>query len=446
MNKAITKLIAAIIALTLSAVMIVTITYAWMTMSQTPVVEGIQITIGGGNTILVAANLSETVAGVTYNYPGRFSDTLNFSMYDEYDYLNNIAALSPVSTADGIYWFLPERYSAQDPEVMSGTAMVGTLKDISQFNIDTTLKYANLSKDEVNGEAQGHYVYIDFWVVSPGSDYTLRVSQGDSKGGSYVLEVMDAAKIDDGYTLVETDGSIAASCRVGFLVNPDYVSDDSALYYQRSPGFDSRYTRLRGTYAEADMGYMWHSSGYQFTIYEPNGDLHSDRTDTGYYITSPIGWDGNKAVYADVRSRLTVQMTNTWRNQTEAAGISIEEMFQTAILGKEIKSADEAEKFFYNQYLQGQYMPYVNKGAFIKRTSDIYALAGSGYVSVDNLNAVNQAGATDDVSITTLEKDVPQRIRMFVWVEGEDIDCTDSVVPANITVSIELAGSNKKED
>ena len=446
MNKAIAKLIAALMALVLSVAMIVTITYAWMTLSSTPVVEGIQITIGGGNTILVAANLSETVDGVTYNYPGRFSDTLNFGLYEEYDYLNNLAPLSPVSTADGIYWFLPERYDAQSDEVKKGTAMAGTLKPISEFEVDSTLKYANLPVTENQRAANGNYIYVDFWVVSPGTDYTLRISKGDSNSGSYVIELMSPEEADNGYTLVESSGSVAASARLGFLVNPDNVVDDSMLYYQRSPGFSSQYTRLRGSYGDQSLGFMWHSSQYKFTIYEPNGDLHTDRTDGSYYITEPIAWNGERAVLADIRDNLTVQLCNSWRTQTTAAGISIEEMFQTAILGKDISTPQEASDIFYSKYLQRQYMPYVIKGEFIKRTSDLYALGGSGYVTDDNISIINQAGATDDVYITTLEKDVPQRIRMFVWLEGQDIDCNDSIENVNFAISIELAGSNKEEE
>jgi hypothetical protein len=55
-KKMIRKLVAAIMALTLTVVMVVTVSYAWMTLSAAPVAEGIQITIGGGNTILIAAD------------------------------------------------------------------------------------------------------------------------------------------------------------------------------------------------------------------------------------------------------------------------------------------------------------------------------------------------------------------------------------------------------
>ena len=52
----------------------------------------------------------------------------------------------------------------------------------------------------------------------------------------------------------------------------------------------------------------------------------------------------------------------------------------------------------------------------------------------------------DEFYIVTLEKDVPQRIRMFVWIEGQDIDCNDNLSVTDLTLSIELAGSSKKGD
>ena len=176
------KLIAAIMALTLTVVMVVTVSYAWMTLSSTPVAEGIQITIGGGNTILIAADKVVMVDGETYHYPSHFSSSLNFSKHEEYDYLKTLASLTPVSTADGLHWFFPDYYDYNDAEVLSGDASVGQIKPIADFVMDDDMEYANVSKENSKG---GNYVYLDFWVVSPASDYNLRVSRGDDNGGSF---------------------------------------------------------------------------------------------------------------------------------------------------------------------------------------------------------------------------------------------------------------------
>ena len=84
-KKMIRKLVAAIMALTLTVVMVVTVSYAWMTLSAAPVAEGIQITIGGGNTILIAADYAGVADGETYHYPGHFSSSLNFTKLQQYD-------------------------------------------------------------------------------------------------------------------------------------------------------------------------------------------------------------------------------------------------------------------------------------------------------------------------------------------------------------------------
>ena len=48
-----------------------------------------------------------------------------------------------------------------------------------------------------------------------------------------------------------------------------------------------------------------------------------------------------------------------------------------------------------------------------------------------------------DVEIIKLERNVPQRVRMFIWLEGQDIDCSDKISSARFAVSIELAGGDQ---
>lgn len=434
MNKMVVKLLAAVLMLSIAVVMVATITYAWTTLSSAPVAEGVQITIGGGNTILIAVDKSQTVDGKTYHYPGHFGDQLNFVQYKEYDYLKDLAALRPVSTADGVNWFLPEFYDISDPEVQNGEASVGQLKPFSGFTLDDDLTYAN----RTDSTGKGQYLYLDFWVVSPGSDYTLHMSTGDDNGGSYLIELMQAVKNDDGsYSLTESAGHMAASARIGFLVNEDVAEDNAMLLYQRSPYFSGRYNMLRGRFGDAEN--VWFSTSSRFTIYEPNGDLHPNGENGTYTVTKPIGLDGGTITLCDIRDRLSVSATNCWKQ----TGIRLEDIFKVAITGKDISSPEEAESELYQDYLQGQVMPYVERAAFFKNTADLYSYCThNGSADAEALSSLQMAGATEDVYIVKLEKNVPQRIRMFVWIEGQDVDCSFDAQTAGFALSVELAGSH----
>ena len=62
-------------------------------------------------------------------------------------------------------------------------------------------------------------------------------------------------------------------------------------------------------------------------------------------------------------------------------------------------------------------------------------------VSKNVLETMAQSGATEDVTIVCLEKNIPQRIRMFIWIEGQDSDCASSLNNVSFTLGLELAGS-----
>lgn len=450
MNKVYIKLIAMAMALVLSASVMVMSSYAWFVLSGNPVATGIQVAIGGGNTILTAPNVEYTgLDGKTYNIPGRFSDRLNFSQQSSYAYLQELGRLTPVSTSNGIDWFLPEYYDGADPEVQSGKIPSGALKDITEFSVDSELAHANLKAGVENQRMidEGSYIYLDFWVVSPGGDYTLRVSTGDdaSGGGSFVLDMLQPKETESGYTLVPPNGSAAATVRIGFLANDLMLVDDSMLTYQQSPYFDSRFTALKGFYREKDEGTVYQESDH-FTIYEPNGDYHPKHpSENGKYLeTSPLALEEGTIVTKDIRDHLTVQKKSTWIQEANGQ-TSLEQRFQTALFGMAWDGMSENEVFarFYGNYLQGQVAPYVKKGDFIPNTGALYGKLPKGYVSAEELLYDKPYGATTDISIIKLERNVPQRIRMFIWLEGQDIDCVDSVNSSRFTVNIELAGGTE---
>lgn len=426
------KLFFTVVSLLVSATMVLSASYAWLVLSKSPAVNGISVMIGGGKTILLAADVTKTIKDEAGNsqvlhYPGKFSDSLNFSSYDTYAYLGECSGLTPVSTADGLYWMIPEYNEA------------GELLPVEQFTVDDQLAWANRNEG-------GCYVYLDFWVVSPGSEYDIHVSMDQqAKQGSYLIELPGVKSTESGgFTLRETQGIVPASARVGFLVSGEKAHDADLTAYMESADYDARYGGLLGVYQEPEEKAN-PVPPTSFTIYEPNGMLHpSDSAQMGsYWITKPLGYDPftQQIQETDVSDRLTVQNESCW-NETED-GIQLEQMFQTAIIDKTDLTARKARDYFYQNYLQGQVSPYLSSGRFIKDTAALYLAASDGKVSQSAVEGVKTAGATDSTVVTRIERNTPQRIRMYIWLEGQDADCKNSSIvnTSQIALKVELAGS-----
>ena len=444
MKKIYFKLIAITLTLVLSVTVVVMSSYAWFVLSGNPVATGIQISIGGGNTILVAPDVTQVVDGQTYHYPGRFSDTMNFSQHDSYDYLKELGGLTPVSTADGINWFLPEYYLHTDAEVQAGMALTGQLKEVYDFTLDTALNHANIPSEETDLIHEGSYIYLDFWVVSPGENFTLRLSTGDDSGGSFVMDMLQAKKGGLGYSLEAPESLGAAAVRLGFLANPVRLTDDTMLHYQNSYGFDERYTSLQGLYLEKGVG-SYDLDSNNFVIYEPNCDTHpsSNTPEGSYVVTNPVGLVDGVGTEVSVGDRLNAQLTSRWHIADAGDGTAIQQRFIAAVMGMKTEdmTVEEVRDSFFGTYLQGQISPYVDKGDFFARSSDLYKFGTS--ITSTQLADLDKGGATEDVSIIELERNVPQRIRMFIWLEGQDVDCVNEVDTSSFMVNIELAGSSE---
>jgi len=445
MKKIYTKLIVVIMELLLAVSVAAMSSYAWMVLSSNPAVEGFQIAIGGGNTILVAADLHKEVDGMVYHYPDVFRDTLNFGQHESYRYLRELSGLTPVSTADGVNWFLPTYYDLTDEEVLDGQIPSGTMKSIGEFTLDDNLNYANLTGSDAELAEEGSYMYLDFWVVSPGEDYTLRVSTGEDGSGSFAVGLPQATRTENGYTLVTEENDAASCVRMGFLVNNNDIIDNTMLIYQNQPSFSQRYRKLKGNYTEPGRTQTFWNA-YRFTVYEPNGDVHLDQAaaDGSYAVTEPIGLVGGQVSKVSIRDRLTVQKRSGWADALTGVGTQLEQRFQTALMDPNYQglTAGELTHKFYKEYLSDQVSPYVKRGAFVRSTQNLYNAAVSGVVREEYLAEGFTAGATDDVYIVELERDVPQRIRLFIWMEGEDVDCVNSAMASSLAFRIELAGSN----
>lgn len=455
------KLTALALMVIMSLTVAVTSTYAWLTMSSSPVLEGLRVTVGGDNTIKVAADISAKAEdGTTVHYPAAFTEHLNLSLYSQYEYLGKLAGLSPVSTADGVNWFLPTYYKSSDLEVQNGNAAAGTIRPVQDFERDTALQHANLT--ELADSRAGHYVYFDLWVVSPSGDCDLRVATGtdpDDDSGSYVIALPDLSKGADGsFALNENASSVAASARVGFLVNTTPLSGESgttALLSAISENSNAggSYNSLRGVYAEKGSSTQNFHGSESFVIYEPNADCHPGSSDGGYIATYPVGADENgKGKEQPVITNLTVQKQSTWKTDGNGksllAGQLEAALFQFKIqLGEEkmnVLTAEQAAELFYAKYLQGQYSFLVQKGHFFPKSATLSTQLDPTTRTIEStvLNTYETAGATEDAVIVRLERNVPQRIRVFIWLEGQDADCTGAAENLRFAVNLQLAGAN----
>ena len=88
--------------------------------------------------------------------------------------------------------------------------------------------------------------------------------------------------------------------------------------------------------------------------------------------------------------------------------------------------------------MQGQVSPYLSTGLFYQDTAALYGAAAQGTVA-----GVQTAGASDGAVIARLERNTPQRIRMYIWLEGQDPDCRNdsAILTSQIALKLELAGS-----
>ena len=428
-KKAYIKIACTAAALLCAMAMIVMSSYAWLTASTSPVAEGIQVAVGGGSTILLAPDRVND-AGV--HYPGAFGATLRL---DDLLDADAYSGLTPVSTADGLNWYLPAYYTEDDLEVQAGTARAGDLKPYDQFLCDETLTYANLAAgNEV--AAKGSYLYVDFWVVSPGSRYELRVSTSDdaSGAGSYVADLPQVVETKAGFAMQTPEYPASESLRVGFLVNQNAAADSAAAY---ADGGDQRYTTLMGDYQKA--GEQVQPASYNtFHIYEPNGSSHTAQRETGYIATYPLGRNDTSVTGIPVGGRLSVQMASQWEENT------VKDLFTASVqqAGDTATAADVQARLYKN--LAGR-SDYVNKGQFIQNTDQLYTSMGEDHTVLRaTLEQMAKAGANESNSIVTLERNVPQRIRMFIWLEGQDADCVSGASVSGFAMRIELAGSTVK--
>ena len=457
------KIIATLVILIIAIVMLVTASVAWFSISTNPEITGMQVGIHAPDRLLLSVD--------NENW------TENIDISEQFKYY---APLKPVSTVDGLHWFLP-RYNED-----------GSLKPVNEFELDDNLTYANVmlystpdageepvkytGKELFEKMNQGYYVYGDFYLKTEEDETEVRLSYPNpfayentdilDTDGTYLLPSYELDNKTN--TLKNISYNAERSARIGLLINPDYTAPD----FKNNPSYG-----LNGSNEYKKNTYV---------IYEPNADLRTKNekpatdpdntteryiidydfsgsdnfTDNNYYETLPIKKNSDGS-FAQVRINsvpttiLVPQMHSQWNLN------KLKESVDSYLDGESSSwwsSKDVVYPFgaflnaqsLYNGRSAGgnSYPALVPKTQFIK--SDGTELPGLG--TGDPLNLGEQNGIypyqsepayADSQVLIKLKKDEPVMIRMFVYIEGQDIDCWNDIAAGGFVVNIELGGYSK---
>lgn len=308
-------------ALTLT---VITVSVAWMSISRTPLVSKLGLTVLAENRLEIAPDKDGS--------PGEWDVLLDLSTI-----LQDLSPLKPVTYSSSRNQFFALTYG----------------EDGRGDNIDKALTdevNANVKTDgNVSGTADGYYIATTFWMRAP-STATIALSQakaveeGLSGTGTYVI----GNPVWNGAALQHENGGngLETAIRLGFRCQTTDL--------EGKPKGDSR-----------------------FYIYEPNADTHANG-ESGYIAT--MSMDGGEGLVSD--EWMIRQTTSKWDETTPVL------------------------------------------------SSDVLYEMGEFTTSTELF----------DITPSTMQK-----ITLYVWLEGQDVDCVNSVSaePTSILANVQFT-TNKE--
>lgn len=385
-NKA--KLVAAALALIIALVLLVSGTFAWFTVSSKSSLGGIQVAMEfTGEEWPFEVSLDGTNYWKDAKVDGRF--TTNGG-------IEAVTVLRPISTPNGSQWYLPNYDSVGG---VSGFRPVGLESVGSNLSLGGKLL----------PEGSNYLVYYDMWVrtLDKDTNYALKLSNPASGSkildeetlyGTYVVSL--PVRYSTGCALSD-EGEDATCCvRLGFL-----VLDDNGT----------------GT-----------GSVGQFTVYEPNADKSAKK----FGLNEQFG-----------ASSQLIYVAGTEENNGKTVGSYdiIEKPVDTLI---PYTSGGAIEMGCLERVIQ-QYQSCWDEEQLATLRNTIPSsrnIATFGAFCVDN----NGVADNDKYSLATVphydknksdSENKGIKIRVFLWLEGQDIDCWNEVRNGSIFANLEFKGT-----
>ncbi|NCA99337.1 MAG: hypothetical protein EOM70_08180 [Clostridia bacterium] len=395
------RLLLASLSLLLALLMLVGASYAWFSLSTHPEIGGIQVTLYTSRTLLVAASQE-----------GEYGQRLDLS-----DPLSRYVELKPVSTADGIHWYLPT-YEA-----------IGLLKDPSQFYLDTQLDHANVAKFNASGQplqglalkdarAKGYYVYADFWLKTEEPACLVRLSvpgqqtldEWEIRQGTYGTYALSLFTRPEGEEIAILEPQAQTALRAGFLCDPDDPATRSFTIFEPNADQRSSLDKPRSGSGQAENPYV---AGYDVASNLANYQEGS------YIPTHPIGPDPQSPA---------------------GSGLVVDPDFKRLIIQKKsVWDLPALEAVLLAQQRQPGSNEVATMGRFVADTQVLAAAVDPVTGMAPLVAGVNEAIAGEPV-IIRLAQEIPRKIRLFFWIEGQDVDCWNDIATGSFAINLELAG------
>ena len=454
------KIYYGLIILILIALISVIGSLAWFTLSTSPELSDVSVNFMTTEAVRI----------------GTTNDLSDYNFYKEIQISNDMAGLKPISTVDGINWFVC-KYDV-DGNVLSkdkaedlGISQYEYLKfplggNLTKEDETNNLQATSDSNIQVSAADYGYYIYKDIYLLSPHGCEIYLVNP-------YSVDGMEVGKIEG--TFVKTykiedneikliDGGADTSIRLGFknlgqvysassipnnatpnkysnevsgekLIYTDDINEDFIIL---EPNADMRYRENRlesntGVYVDTfslgetvqnqSQSYNQLSGYIQTYPIRINEELvdEAESIDTSKSINSIkeelSRIDGSPNILDE--NSLIVQSKSLWNSSENIDDIN-EVSFSR--LGK-FRSGNE----FYTNYRNDNTTEYTISN--IENTS-----VTSGFTDANNNIIDNQV----PIAITKLTAGIPNKVRVYIWVEGQDVDCWNEIISDKIMISLEF--------
>ncbi len=349
-----------------------------------------------------------------------------------------------------------------------------------------------------NVEAEAGYAYFDVWLMTEEEEVDVRLSvpsriqnnQADwefDEGiyGSYVLanyqietttETVDGEESTTATALLEPAAQTAI--RVGFMTF-EYTDEVEATDDEGNPVTDGDGNLLTEE--------TWAETGEiaDFVIYEPNADQRSSEWDVkpnegeteedeptysdeiseyikeyavradganyqaGQYIpTQYIAWDADDAApYLTTLDgdSLIIQKQSAWDDEAlqdaitaQASALSDGDWLQDLFSLSSFLDAYNNDDFGYSNYVSTLGLFIADYDELVDDANEQTATDETA-LGVYRMDDTQNESTTGEAIIVTLYKDQPQRVRIYIWLEGQDVDCWNDISASSFVVNLELA-------